>query len=148
MPFKAPNTVLFFRLSPTKLIVACRDDIFVLDGGKPSMQSFSNASHGAFYRPHALALSDDDAVLVAGNACIPNTVCGYDTASLTRLWKHTTVDGVGAVYMLDAHALVTVFCNPTLVLDLKTGEQIATLQKADGFIYGLGAIESLCFIPS
>jgi hypothetical protein len=41
---------------------------------------------------------------------------------------------------------VTMFNHPTLVLEIKTGACIASLKKADGFIYGLGMIEGLCFI--
>jgi hypothetical protein len=36
---------------------------------------------------------------------------------------------------------VTVYRNPTLVIDLNTGAHVTELQKADGDIYGLGVIE-------
>jgi hypothetical protein len=75
-------------------------------------------------------------------------MCGYDTASRTRLWIHTSVHHLGAVCMLGAHVLVTVVSNPTFVLDCKTGALISSLPKADGWICGVGMIESSCFILS
>ncbi len=74
----------------------------------------------------ALALSDDDAVLVAGNGGLPFIVSGYGTTSRTRLWIRDTQCTVGAVCMLGAHVLVTlctvsVQSSPMLVLDLNTG---------------------------
>jgi hypothetical protein len=47
--------------------------------------------------------------------------------------------------MLGTEVLVTVWGNPTLLFDRKTGKQVASLSKADGWIYGLGVIEGLCF---
>ncbi len=142
MPFKSPCTALFFNHSLNKLVVACKDDIFIVDMSAQSLQPFSGTPKGAYYQPHALALPDDDAVLVAG-CNSPFSVCGYDTASATRLWIHSTVFSVGAVCMLGTHVIVTVYGNPTLILDRKTGVQIATLSKADGGIFGLGVIEGL-----
>ncbi len=122
------------------------DGIFIFDVSALSTQPFSSTPQSVYYCPHALALSEDDAVLVAGNCWNRNGVCGYDTASLTRLWIYNTVDNVGAVCMLGADVLVTVYGSPTLVLDRKTGELIASLQKAEGYIFGLGVIEGSCFI--
>ncbi len=144
--FKKPQLTLFFHSSPTKLIVACEDDIFIVDMNTQSRQPFSGTPKGSYYFPHALALSDDDAVLVAGNSYTPYNVCGYDTSSRTRLWIHDTASQVGAVGMHGAQVLVTVAYSPTLLLDLMTGAQIAALQKADGSIDGLGVIEGSCFI--
>ena len=144
--FSRPWTAIFFSCSPNKLIVACSDDIFVVDVSTQSTQPFGGTPHDAYYCPHALALSKDDAVLVAGNYFRPYVVCGYDTASLARLWTYNTVSHVGAVCMLGAHVLVTVAYNPTLVLDLKSGTCMGALQKASGWIFGLGVIEGLCFI--
>ncbi len=146
IPFRSPYTTLFFNNSPGKIIVACEDDIFLVDVSTQSTQPFSSTPQWAVYRPHALALSEDDALLVAGNAHSPYSVCSYDTASRTRLWIHKTASFVCAVCMLSAHVLVTVAYSPTLLLDLKTGAQIAALQKADECIYGLGVIEGLSFI--
>ncbi len=47
--------------------------------------------------------------------------------------------------MFGAHVLVTVYETPTMVLEYKTGAHIATLQKSEGHIFGLGVIEGLCF---
>ncbi len=143
MPFKEPYAILFFNQSPDKLIVACSDDILIIDASTQSTQPFSSTAQGVYYCPHALALSDNDAILVAGNAY---SVSGYDTASRTRLWIYDTTFGVGAVRMFDAQVLVTVWGKSTLVLDLSTGAEIAALQKADGDIFGLGVIDGLCFI--
>ncbi len=145
MPVKDPCTALFLNRSPTKLIVACSDGVIIVDVSTQSTQPFSNTPQGVWYRPHALALSDDDAALVAGCG-YPYSVWGYDTASLARLWSHDTADSVGAVCMLSAHVLVTVWGNSTLVLDPKTGTSIATLMKAEGYIIGMGVIEGSCFI--
>jgi hypothetical protein len=143
---KDPTAALFFNQSPSKLIIACEDDILIVDVSTQSTQPIRDTPKRVSYFPRALALSDDDTLLVAGSYISPYSVCGYDTASLTRLWIHNTVDSIGAVCMLGAHVLVTVYDNPTLVLENKTGAQIAALQKADGCIYGLGVIEGLCFI--
>jgi hypothetical protein len=123
--------------------VACRENISIVDVSTQNVYPFSSTPQVAWYYPHALALSDNDTVLVAGNAYSPGSVCGFDTASLTRLWIYKTIDSVGAVCMLGALVLVTVYKNPTLMFDCKTGEQIALLQTADGDIRGLGVIEGL-----
>jgi hypothetical protein len=148
MPFKCPTAACFFNHSPNTLIMACIDGIFSVDIVTQSTQPFSSTPRGAFYQPHALALSDDDFVLLAGNFFNPFNVCGYDTASRTRLWIYDTINEVAAVCMHGTHALVTVFDKPTLVLDHNTGAHIASLQKADGNIFGLGVIEGLCFVLS
>jgi hypothetical protein len=147
MLFKSPYAALFFHHSPDKLIVACKEDIFMIDVRTQFTQSFSSTTQGAYF-PHAIAISDDDAVLVAGCYNTPYSVCGYDAASRTRLWILNTVSGIGAVCMLGAHVLVTVSFCPTLVLDRNTGAQIAALPEADGWIQGLGVIEGLCFVHS
>ncbi len=144
--FKSPTTALFFNHSPNKLIVACDDNIFIVDVSTQFRQPFSNTPQGMNYCPHSLALSNDDAVLVAGNAFSPYCLCGYDAASLARLWIHNTAFYVGAVCMMGAYVLATVCKSPTLVLDSYTGSLIAALQKADGHILGLGVIEGLCCI--
>ncbi len=143
---KYPQAAIFFSHDPNKLIVACWDEIFVLDASTQSTLPFSNAPQGVYYNLHALALSDDDTLLVAGCHTRPFSVSGYDTVSRTRLWIHNAVDDVGAVCMLGAYVIVTVWGNSTLVLDHKTGAQIASLQKTEGSTYGLGVVEgSLSF---
>jgi hypothetical protein len=141
--FANPCAALFFNHSPNKLILACRVGVFIFDVSTQSTQPFSSTPHGAWYCPHALALFDDDAILVAGSSI---NVCAYDTASLAQLWIHDTVSYVGAVCLRGAHVLVTVYDSSTLLLDYKTGAHIAALRKADGCILGLGVIEGLCFI--
>ncbi len=126
--------------------MACSDSIFLVDVCTKTTQPFSGTPEDVEYYPHALALSDDDALLVVG--CDANSACGYDTASRTRLWIHKTASEVGAVCILGACVLVTVYVNPLLVLDRNTGERIASLRKADGFIFGMGAIDGFCFILS
>jgi hypothetical protein len=140
---KCPFAALFCKQSPNKVIVACRDDIFIFDMSTQSVQSFSSTPKTAWYGPHALALSDDDAVLVAGNYISPSSVCGYDTASLERLWIFNAVSHVSAVCMLGVHVVATVYGNPTLILDRGTGALKAALQKTEGSIWGLGVIEGL-----
>jgi hypothetical protein len=140
IPFKNPITAVFFNLSPTKLIVACSDDIFMVDVSTQSTEPFSNKPQNACYRPNALALSEDDAVLVAGCANT-SSVCGFDTALRTRLWIYEAASAVGAVCMLGACVLVTVAYRPILVLDRDKGTQIASLFDAEGRIHGLGVIE-------
>ncbi len=147
LSFKCPSAALFFHHSPNKLIVACQDDILIVEVTTKFTQSFESTPQRAYFLPHALALSADDSILVAG-CNFTNNVTGYDVASLKRLWIHETASHVGAVCMLGAHVLATVRCNPTLVLDFKTGTQIAKLQKADGWILGMDVIEGLCFILS
>ena len=143
MAFIFPYFSLFFNHCPFKLIVACGDNIFIVNVRTQSTQPFSSTPQGAYYYPHALALSDDDAVLVVGNSNRPFNACRYDTSSFTRLWVFNTASHVGAVKIVGAHVLVTVYGNPTLVLDLTTGAHLASLQKAEGFICGLGMIEGL-----
>jgi hypothetical protein len=146
--FLFPSAALFFNHNPSKLIVACKDSIFIVNVSTKSTQPFSSTPQGVWYQSQALALSYDDTLLVAGSYISPYSVCGYDTASLTRLWILETASSVGAVCMLGTRVLVTVRCNSTLVLDRNTGEQSTELQKADGWINGLGVIEGLCFIVS
>ncbi len=148
MSFTSPQVALFFNRSPNKLIVACSDSIFVVDVSTKSKQSFSDTPQGVGYFSHALALSDDDSVLVAGNYFAPYSVCGYDTLSLARLWICDTAGSVVAVCMHSAHVLVTVYGSPFLVLNFFTGAQDAALQKTDGWIIGLGVIEGSCFVLS
>ncbi len=144
-PITRPNAAIFFNRDSNKLIVACKDGIFVVEVSTHSKLPFSGTPKAAYYWPHALALSNDDSVLVASDS---NIVYGYDTASRTRLWLHIAASSVCAVCKLGANVLVTVFENPTLVLDFNTGAHIAALKKSDGPIYGLGVVEGLCFIPS
>jgi hypothetical protein len=145
MPFKSPQAAIFFNHDARTLIVASCDTIFIVDLSTRSKQQFRRTPKGSYYRSHAVALSEDDAVLVTGCYNRPYSVCGFDTASCQRMWIHNTDDDVSAVCMLRAYVLVTVACSPTLVLDRNTGAQIATLQKADGWLFGLGVIEGLCF---
>ncbi len=145
-PITRPNAAIFFNRDPNKLIVACSDGIHIVDLGAQSTLLFRGTPQFAVYFPYALALSDDDTVLVAG-CDYPCSVSGYDIASLERLWIRDTNGTVGAVCMLGAHVVATVWGDPTLILDHKNGELVATLQKADGQIFGLGVIEGLCFIP-
>jgi hypothetical protein len=120
----------------------------MVDVNTQSTQPFSSAPQGAYYCSHAITISDDDAVLVAGMYHSPYSVCGYDTASRTRLWIYNTVDNVGAVGMLGDYVIVTVCENPILVLGRIGGALIVALQKAEGLILGVGVIEGLCFILS
>jgi hypothetical protein len=146
MAFIFPSATLFLNHNPNKLVVACKFDIFLVDLITPSTEPFKSTPHGACYNAHALALSDDDTVLVAGSyGNNPNIVCGYDTASLSRLWIHKTGSDVNSICILGARVLVTVYCNSTLVLDFNTGAHIATLLKADEDIFGMGVIEGLGF---
>ncbi len=144
MAFESPQAALFFNHNPSKFIAACAR-IFIADMSTQSTQQIIDTPQVAYYQPHALALSNDDTMLVACTWSFPYSVCGYDTASRTRLWIYNTANGVAAVCMLGARVLVTVARSPTWVLDLTTGAQIATLQRAEGPILGLGVIEGLCF---
>ncbi len=151
MHFNDPCAVHFFNCSTNKLIVACSEVIFVVDVSTKSKLPFSITTHIAHYRrPRALTLSGDDAVLVVGNNsgydC--NVVCGYDTASRTRLWIRSTVPKVGAVCMLGKNVLATLHGRSTLVLDYINGTHIVSLPKAEGYVLGLGVIEGLCFLYS
>jgi WD40 repeat protein len=146
MVFTTPHVALFFNQSPNNLVVACRDGVFICYLSTQSILPFSDTPPESTYEPHALAFSVDDTVLVAGceNDKISNA-CGYDTATRTRLWIYNTIESVGAVCMLGAHVLVTVFNEPTLVLVLMTGIKKAEMQ-AHGGHFGLGMIEGLlCF---
>ncbi len=67
MGFADPHIAFFFNHSPSKLIVACEDDIFIVDVSSQSQQPFSGTPQNAWYRPHALALSENDTVMVAGD---------------------------------------------------------------------------------
>ncbi len=145
MPFKRPYTALFFNHNPNKLIVACKDGIFIVDVITQSIQPFSSIPRGASYHSQALSLSHDDAVLVAGCCSSPYSVCGYNTVSRTRLWIHNTVFDVGAVCMHSTQVLVSVCSKPTLVLDLTTGTTILELPKAEGSIFGLGVVKGVFF---
>ncbi len=145
--FANPCAALFFNHSPNKLILACSDGVFIFDVSTQSTLPFSSTPHGAWYNPHALALSDD-AVLVAGNWYYPYSVCGYDTVSRARLWIHDTIDSVSSVCLFGASVLASVYYSLTLVLDFKTGAHIAELLKTDGHIFGLGVVEGLCFFLS
>jgi hypothetical protein len=145
MSFTHPQAAIFFNHDPNKLIVASWDGIYLIDVSTQSILSFSSTPQNVQYKSHALALSDDDAVLVAGHDWkYPISVCGYDAASLTRLWILNTASHVDAVCMHGAHVLVTVCENPMLVVDYKTGAHIATLKKVNPYIYALGVIEGLC----
>jgi hypothetical protein len=148
LAFLFPAAALFFNSDSIKLIVACSEGISIVDASTQSTQAFSDTPHGVGYWPHALALSDDDALLVAGNHFDPQSVSSYDMASRTRLWIHETSSQVGAACIIGVNVLATVAYNPTLVLDRISGTLIAELQKADGFVFGLAVIEGLLFILS
>jgi hypothetical protein len=137
--------------------VACTDDIFFVDANTQFMQPLGNTPPKVFYGQHALVLSADDAVLCAGCFSLGHSyVCGYDTASRTRLWIYDPKDysifmfadlSICSVCMLDQHVLATYLGKPTLVLALYTGIRVPASQlQADGYIVGLGMIEGLlCF---
>ncbi len=146
MDFAYPQAVLFSHQSSSALIVACKDVIFIYDVSKQSTQAFSGAFEDSFYERHALALSNDGAMLVVGSSFSPYRVCAFSTVFLTRLWTCNMLNRVDAVCVLGSRVLVTVFESPTLVLDLNTGTQVAALKKPQGFTFGLGVIEGLCFI--
>jgi hypothetical protein len=150
MSFKCPTAVLFLNQSPVFVIVACRDDIFIVDLSTHSTHPFSGTPNDSFYHPHALSLFDDDSVLLAcsNNEYGECRVSGYDTASRTRLWIHDTVHQVGTVCLLGTHVLLPVYDSSTLVLQCKSGAHIVSLKESVGFIYGLGVIEGSCFILS
>lgn len=140
--FESPWTALFFNHSPNTYIVTCSDVIFFIDANTQSMQPFDDTPPRASYSARALALSVDDAVLIAGSSFYYSySVCGYDTSSLSRLWIHNTLSSVGAVCFIDNYVLATVWLKPTLILNLKTGAHVASLKKADGYISGLGVVE-------
>jgi hypothetical protein len=132
MPFNAPYVTIFFKNSPNKLIVACGDSIFIVDVSTQSTEPFNITPKGAQCLPHAISLDDKDNVLVVGDCGNTTSVCGYDTASRTRMWIYDAVSAVCAVYTHGTQVLVSVERNPTLVLDLNTGAHIATLQTAYG----------------
>jgi hypothetical protein len=155
MHFTSPWVALFFNHSPNTCIVACTDDIFFVDANTQSMQPFGNTPPTVYYGQHALVLSADDAVLVAGSFNFGHTyVCGYDTASRTQLWIYNNTDfkmyvglSICSVCTLDQHVLATVRGKLTMVLALYTGIKVPASQlQADGYIFGLGVIEGLlCF---
>ncbi len=146
LEFANPISALFFNHDPSKLIVACIDGIFFVAVCTHSIQPFSNTPLNSWYCPHAIALTDDDTVMVVGiNTFL---VCGFDTMSLERLWIYKAASSVGAVCMIGTRVLVTVKCNSTLIMDQKTGAHVALLPKAEGHIFGMGVIEGLCFILS
>jgi hypothetical protein len=159
MHFSDPWATLFFNHSPDTFIVACTDDIFFVDANTQFMQPLGNTPPKVFYGQHALVLSADDAVLCAGCFSLGHSyVCGYDTASRTRLWIYDPKDysifmfadlSICSVCMLDQHVLATYLGKPTLVLALYTGIRVPASQlQADGYIVGLGVIEGLVsFIP-
>ncbi len=148
MEFYFPWTTIFFNHSPKKLIVACSDGIFIVDVGTQSTKSLRRTPQDVFYYQNALALSEDDAVLVAGTYLSSYSVFGYDIASRTRLWILNTVSAVGAVCMLGDNVLVTVHGNPTLVLDRNSGTQVADMKNEDKeHVYGLGVIEGFFVLP-
>ena len=145
MPFKFPSAAIFFNHSPNFLIVAFYDGIVLVDVSTRSIQPFSDTPKNAYYQPHAISLAEEGDVVVVG--CHSTlSVCAYDIASRKRKWIYNTANSVGAVCVHHAQLLVSVAYNPTLVLDLITGTQIAEMHNADGWIYGLGVIGGLCFI--
>jgi WD40 repeat protein len=148
MPFKNPTAACFFNHNPNTLIVACQDGVYHVDVITQTTLPFSNTPQGEWYCPHAVSVDDKDDVVVVGNWKSPKNVCGYDTASRSRKWIQNTASYVGAVCTHHAQVLVSVYGNPTLVLDLNTGTQIAEMHKAEGHIYGLGVIEGVFFISS
>jgi WD40 repeat protein len=138
MPFEKGRCAIFFNHSSNKLIVACKEDIFLVDVRTKSVLSFGNTPPEASYEPYALALSGDDAVLAVGAA---HSVRGLATLSHTQLWIHNTAGRVGAVCMLGAHVLVTLYYSSTLLLDINTGIEVSVSQKPDKNIFALGVIE-------
>ncbi len=145
LSFTDPKAALFFNHCPTKLIVACRDDIFIVNVSTKSIQTFSGTPDGAYYWPHALALSEDNAVLVAGDWSGPFSASGYDTASRTRMWIYYVENELCAIGMHRELVFVNVSGYPMLVLDYKTGKLIDELENANEGIFGMGVIEGLCF---
>jgi WD40 repeat protein len=142
MEFNSPKAALFFNHSPSKLIVACRNDIYIVDVTTLSILSFSDTPQDSSYNPHALALSVGDTVLVAG--CSNHRLVyihGYDTVSRSQLWLYDAAYHLGAVCMLGAHVLVTIGRGLTWELDLKTGDHVATLRTSNGHIFRIGVIE-------
>jgi hypothetical protein len=148
IPFKNPDLARFFNHISTTMILACIDGVYLVDGITQTTLPFSNTPRGAGYYPHSVSVSDNDDVVVVSNYGTPYSVCGYDTASRARKWIYYTAHRVGAVCTHHAQVLVSVFGNPTLVLDLNTGTQIAEMNEADGWIFGLGVIEGVCFFFS
>ncbi len=146
--FAYPQAVLFSYQSPSALIVACKDIIFIYDVSQQSTQAFSGAFEDSFYERHAIALSNDGAMLVVGSSSSTYRVCAFSMESLIRLWTFNMLNRVDAVCVLSSRVLVTVFERPTLVLDLNTGTKIAALKKPHGFTFGLGVIEGLLLISS
>ncbi len=146
MAFSLPYVAIFFNHNPNTMIVACEDGVYLVDVITQTTLPFRDTPQGAIYQPHSVSLSDNDGVVVVGNYWSPYSVCGYNTASRTRMWNFKTADSVGAVCTHHAQVLVSVCGNPTLVLDLNNGTKIAEMNKAEGYIFGLGVIEGVCFI--
>ena len=157
MKFETPTAALFFNHSPTKLIVACLKNIFIVDVNTKHRRPLDGTPPYVLYQPHALALIADDSVLVAGKGNYryhgrgkrgleSYTVRGFDMVSGTLSWTHNPLNCVGAVCMLGSYVLVAVHCKPTLVLDCYTGTEVSVLHKTGDCISGMGAIEGLCFV--
>ncbi len=147
MAFSLPYVARFFNLNPNTMIVACRDGVYLVDVITQTTLPFSDTPQGVGYYPHSVSHSDNDDVVVVGNyRNYPHSVCGYDTASRTRMWIINTASYVGAVCTHHAQVLVSVCGSPTLVLDLNNGTKIAEMNKAEGYILGLGVIECVCSI--
>jgi hypothetical protein len=146
MTFSLPYVARFFNHNSTTMIVACRDGVYLVDVITQTALPFSDTPQGGWYNPQSVSFSGNDGVVVVGNWSTPYSVCGYDTASRTRMWIFKTAREVGAVCTHHAQVLMSVYANPTLVLELNTGTHIAEMRKAEGSIYGLGVIEGVCFI--
>jgi hypothetical protein len=144
--FESPLHVLFFNLSTHFLIVATKYSIFITDVTNQLTKSVTIISYPELYGIHALALSADDSLLVAGNVTKIFAVCCYNTASLERLWIYKTGFAVCSVCMLSSYVLVAEWLNPTLILDLNTGARIASLHDEMEYIFGLGVIEGLLLL--
>jgi hypothetical protein len=92
-----------------------------------------------------LTLTTNDTLLVVGCE-FSQSAHGYDTASLDRLWTYKTGFAVGAICILGAAQVLVAAgreVKATLVLDLKTGAHVASLQEGNGWISGLGVIGGL-----
>ncbi len=145
MAFAITYVALFFHHNPNTMIVACWNGVYLVDVITQTTLPFSDTPQGAWYYPHSVSLSDNDGVVVVGNNKAPYSVCGYGTASRARMWIINAAAGVCAVCTHHAQVLVSVYKNPTLVLDLNNGTKIAEMNKAEGAIFGLGVIEGVCF---
>ncbi len=107
-----------------------------------SRKTIEKAPEFATYHPYALALNVSDSVLVAGNNSKPYLVCGYDTASLLRLWIVEVPSLVSAVALHGDRAFVMVPKSSTLVLDITSGGTIGELPSAFGDAHLLSIMES------